>query len=91
MYNMTEPYCRAAVVEKNVEDFLSSEPDLGADLAYDGIFWDGSERPHFLARAATSIAISTVTRTTPTRWTRPTRLAWRTCLPRCGRDCPTLS
>ena len=29
------------LVQKNVEDFLSSEPDLGANLAYDGIFWDG--------------------------------------------------
>ncbi len=40
MYNMTVPYCRTAVAEKNVEDFLSSQPDLGANLAYDGIFWD---------------------------------------------------
>lgn len=40
MYNLTVPYCRAAAAEKNIEDFLSSQPDLGADLAYDGIFWD---------------------------------------------------
>jgi hypothetical protein len=41
MYNLTQPYCRARLVEKNVADFLSSDPDLGADLAYDGIYWDG--------------------------------------------------
>ena len=40
-YNTTQAYCRAVLVEKNVEDFLSSAPDLGANLAYDGIYWDG--------------------------------------------------
>ena len=41
MYNLTQPYCRAVLVQKNVEDLLSSEPDLGANLTYDGIYWDG--------------------------------------------------
>ena len=41
MYNLTQTYCRAVLVQKNVEEFLSSAPDLGANLAYDGIFWDG--------------------------------------------------
>jgi len=40
MYNMTVPYCRAAVVKKNVDVFLSQLPDQGASLAYDGIYWD---------------------------------------------------
>jgi hypothetical protein len=40
-YNLTQAYCRAAVVQKIVEDFLSSDPHLGADLAYDGIYSDG--------------------------------------------------
>jgi hypothetical protein len=40
MNNMTHPYCRALLVQQNVELFLSQRPDEGADLAYDGIYWD---------------------------------------------------
>ena len=40
MYNLTQASCRQAVVQENLEEFLSSEPDLGANLAYDGIYWD---------------------------------------------------
>lgn len=41
MYNLTEPYCRSVLVQKNIDEFLSPAAGLGADLAYDGIFWDG--------------------------------------------------
>jgi hypothetical protein len=40
MYNLIQPYCRSALVQKNIEEYLSSQPGLGANLAYDGIFWD---------------------------------------------------
>lgn len=40
MYNMTVPFCRTAVIQRNVEVFLSQSPDQGSDLAYDGIYWD---------------------------------------------------
>jgi len=40
MYNMTIPLCRKAVVQKNVEIFLTRSTDQGSDLAYDGIYWD---------------------------------------------------
>jgi hypothetical protein len=40
MNNMREPYCRALLVQQNVDAFLSQEPEQGADLAYDGIYWD---------------------------------------------------
>jgi len=40
MYNLTQPQCRAALIRQNIEEFLSSDPRKGDNLAYDGIFWD---------------------------------------------------
>ena len=40
MYNMTQPYCRTVAAQRNVALFLSSAPDEGDSLAYDGIYWD---------------------------------------------------
>lgn len=42
-YNLTQPFCRAVLVQSNVEEFLSSQSDLGASLAFDGIYWDWLE------------------------------------------------
>ena len=40
MFNLTDPYCRSLVVQMNINFFLSSLPNEGADLVYDGIYWD---------------------------------------------------
>ena len=40
-FNLTQQYCRDVLVEQNVHDFLAPDEHLGADLAYDGIYWDG--------------------------------------------------
>ncbi len=40
MYNMTVSYCRTVLAQQSIDAFLSSQPDEGADLAYDGIYWD---------------------------------------------------
>ena len=40
MSNMTQPSCREALVRNNIAIFLSSTPDQGDNLAYDGIYWD---------------------------------------------------
>ena len=37
MYNLTAPYCRVLLVQRNVEGILSQRLDWGANLAYDGI------------------------------------------------------
>ena len=40
MYNLIWPECRATLVQRNLEEFLSPDAEAGDDLAYDGIFWD---------------------------------------------------
>lgn len=40
MFNMVIPYCRAQLVQKNIEDFRSQSTSLLDSFAYDGIFWD---------------------------------------------------
>lgn len=40
MYNLTILHCREALAAENARLFLSSDEDAGADLTYDGIFWD---------------------------------------------------
>ena len=39
MYNMTVPYCRQLIIERNIAGFQSQLTSDGAPL-YDGIFWD---------------------------------------------------
>jgi len=40
MYNMTVPYCRALLAHMSIDAFLSPDENWGADLAYDGLYWD---------------------------------------------------
>lgn len=38
--NMINTYCREAVLQKNVTNFLSAVNTAGTDLLYDGLYWD---------------------------------------------------
>ena len=40
MYNMTVPYCRTLLAQMSIDAFLSPDQNWGADLAYDGLYWD---------------------------------------------------
>lgn len=40
MVNMTDPLCREAMLDKNIQDFKRSAFADGADASYDGIYWD---------------------------------------------------
>jgi len=40
MFNMVIPYCRALLVQKNIEEFRSQSASQLDSYAYDGIFWD---------------------------------------------------
>lgn len=40
MYNLTVVYCRNVIAQRNISTFLSPRPDQGANLAYDGLYWD---------------------------------------------------
>lgn len=40
MYNLTVPYCRNVLAQQSLDAYLSAQPDQGADLAYDGLYWD---------------------------------------------------
>lgn len=40
MYNMTVPYCRTILARLSIDDYLSLDQNWGADLAYDGLYWD---------------------------------------------------
>ena len=40
MYNMTVPYCRTILANLSIDAYLSLDQDWGADLAYDGLYWD---------------------------------------------------
>ena len=40
MYNMTVPYCRTLLAQMSIDAFLSPDENRGADLAYDGLYWD---------------------------------------------------
>ena len=40
MYNMTEAACREILARRSTDNFLSSSPSAGDNLAYDGIYWD---------------------------------------------------
>jgi hypothetical protein len=40
MYNLTLPICRERLLQNDIDAFLSPRPDLGDNLAYDGIYWD---------------------------------------------------
>lgn len=40
MVNMTIPYCRSAMVQKNIDDFKTSSYINGTNSVYSGIYWD---------------------------------------------------
>lgn len=40
MYNMTVPYCRTILANLSIDAYLSPDQAWGADLAYDGLYWD---------------------------------------------------
>ncbi len=40
MYNLTVPYCRTILARLSIEAYLSLDQNWGADLAYDGLYWD---------------------------------------------------
>ena len=40
MYNLTVPYCRTILANMSIEAYLSLDQNWGADLAYDGLYWD---------------------------------------------------
>lgn len=40
MYNMTVPYCRTILANLSIDAYLSLDQNWGADLAYDGLYWD---------------------------------------------------
>ena len=40
MYNLTVPYCRTILANLSIDAYLSLDQNWGADLAYDGLYWD---------------------------------------------------
>jgi hypothetical protein len=40
MYNLTVPYCRTILANLSIDAYLSGDQNWGADLAYDGLYWD---------------------------------------------------
>ncbi len=40
MYNLTVPYCRTILANMSIGAYLSLDQNWGADLAYDGLYWD---------------------------------------------------
>jgi hypothetical protein len=40
MYNLTVPYCRTILARLSLDAYLSLDQNWGADLAYDGLYWD---------------------------------------------------
>jgi hypothetical protein len=40
MYNLAVPYCRTILANMSIDAFLSLDQNWGADLAYDGLYWD---------------------------------------------------
>jgi len=40
MYNLTVPYCRTILANMSIDAYLSLDQNWGADLVYDGLYWD---------------------------------------------------